>query len=241
MANNETGIIDEEYRTEYVVDRVDTTMSTWLGLTVACAQCHDHKYDPFTTRDYYRMFAFFNGTAIETDFTTPKAMAALKFTGPYLTLPEPALDSRRPALEERARDLDARIKTRTAELSASQSAWETSALQRLDAVPQEHVLGITAFESLGESNHRVLSDKSVLLVDDAPDRDTYVISVRTNLTGITALKLEALTDPSLPGTGPGRGEAARPNFVLNSFRVTAAEGANAPAPVTFTEIGRAHV
>jgi hypothetical protein len=60
MSNDETGIIDEEYRVEYVVDRVDTTMSTWLGLTVGCAQCHDHKYDPITQREYYRLFAFFN-------------------------------------------------------------------------------------------------------------------------------------------------------------------------------------
>lgn len=60
MANNETGIIDEEFRVEYVVDRVQTTMTTWLGLTVGCAQCHDHKYDPISQRDYYRLFAFFN-------------------------------------------------------------------------------------------------------------------------------------------------------------------------------------
>jgi hypothetical protein len=60
MMNNETGIIDEEFRTEYVIDRVDATMTTWLGLTVACAQCHDHKYDPITQRDYYGVFAFFN-------------------------------------------------------------------------------------------------------------------------------------------------------------------------------------
>lgn len=60
MANNETGIIDEEFRVEYVVDRVQTTMTTWLGLTVGCAQCHDHKYDPISQRDYYQLFAFFN-------------------------------------------------------------------------------------------------------------------------------------------------------------------------------------
>jgi len=60
MANNETGIIDEEFRVEYVVDRVQTTMTTWLGLTVGCAQCHDHKYDPISQRDYYQFFAFFN-------------------------------------------------------------------------------------------------------------------------------------------------------------------------------------
>ncbi|MFM1747720.1 MAG: hypothetical protein RLZZ188_1386 [Verrucomicrobiota bacterium] len=232
--NVEAGTDQEEGRVNQVFDRVNTTAAVWLGTTLECAQCHDHKYDPFSIRDYYRFFAFFNGTAIETDFTTPKAMAALKFTGPYLTLPDPALEARRPALEERARDLDALLRARTAKLAADQAAWENSALLRLDAAPQEHVLGITAFESLGESNHRVLADKSVLLVDDAPDRDTYVITVRTNLTGITALKLEALTDASLPGTGPGRGEAARPNFVLNTFRVTASEGTGAPAPVKFT-------
>jgi uncharacterized protein DUF1553/uncharacterized protein DUF1549/concanavalin A-like lectin/glucanase superfamily protein/cytochrome c len=60
MANNESGSIDEEFRTEYVVDRVDTTMTTWLGLTAGCAQCHDHKFDPISQREFYQLFAFFN-------------------------------------------------------------------------------------------------------------------------------------------------------------------------------------
>lgn len=60
MANNESGSIDEEFRVEYVVDRVDTTMTTWLGLTAGCAQCHDHKYDPVSQREFYQLFAFFN-------------------------------------------------------------------------------------------------------------------------------------------------------------------------------------
>ena len=60
MTNDETGLIDEEYRVEYVADRVDTTMSTWLGLTIACAHCHDHKYDPVSQRKYYQLFAYFN-------------------------------------------------------------------------------------------------------------------------------------------------------------------------------------
>ncbi len=60
MVNNETGIIEEEFRVEYVVDRVDTTSTVWMGLTLACARCHDHKYDPISQRDFYRFFAFFN-------------------------------------------------------------------------------------------------------------------------------------------------------------------------------------
>ena len=58
--NDEDGIIVEEYRVEYVVDRVETTASVWLGLTMGCCRCHDHKYDPLTQVDFYRFYAFFN-------------------------------------------------------------------------------------------------------------------------------------------------------------------------------------
>ncbi len=88
--NVEAGTDQEENRVNQVFDRVNTTAAVWLGTTMECAQCHHHKYDPFTQRDYYRLFAFFNHTARETDFTSPKAMAALKFTGPYLNLPPSA-------------------------------------------------------------------------------------------------------------------------------------------------------
>jgi hypothetical protein len=60
VINSEGGIIDEEYRIEYVSDRVRTTSTAWLGLTLECAKCHDHKFDPIRQTDYYRMFAFFN-------------------------------------------------------------------------------------------------------------------------------------------------------------------------------------
>ena len=60
---DEGGVIDEEYRVEYAVDRVKTTAMTWLGLTIECAQCHDHKYDPISHEDYFRFFAFFNISA----------------------------------------------------------------------------------------------------------------------------------------------------------------------------------
>ncbi|MBM3775246.1 MAG: DUF1549 domain-containing protein, partial [Acidobacteria bacterium] len=58
--NGEGGIVDEEFRVEYVADRAETTSTVWLGLTVGCARCHDHKYDPIRQRDYYRLFAYFN-------------------------------------------------------------------------------------------------------------------------------------------------------------------------------------
>jgi hypothetical protein len=58
----EGGIVDEEFRVDYVADRVETTASVWLGTTIGCARCHDHKYDPFTQKEYYQLFAFFNNT-----------------------------------------------------------------------------------------------------------------------------------------------------------------------------------
>src|SRR6185312_2493821 len=60
MVTNESGVIDEEARVGYVVDRVDTTASVWMGLTLGCARCHDHKYDPITQKEYYALFACFN-------------------------------------------------------------------------------------------------------------------------------------------------------------------------------------
>ena len=62
---DEGGAIAEEYRVEYVVDRVKTTSMVWMGLSLECAQCHNHKYDPFTQQDYYQLFAYFNNTPLE--------------------------------------------------------------------------------------------------------------------------------------------------------------------------------
>jgi hypothetical protein len=65
MINFEGGAIPEEYQVEYVVDRVETTATTWLGTTLGCARCHTHKYDPITQREFYQFFAFFNNVSEE--------------------------------------------------------------------------------------------------------------------------------------------------------------------------------
>jgi len=116
--NVEAGTDQEEGRVNQVFDRVNTTAAVWLGTTLECAQCHNHKYDPFSQKDYYQLFAYFNHTPRETDFTTPKAMAALKFAGPSLELPDPANDVRRASLEIKRAALDAQIAARTAEVLA---------------------------------------------------------------------------------------------------------------------------
>src|SRR5690606_29212489 len=86
--NVEAGSEPEETRVNQVFDRVNTTATVWLGSTFECAQCHDHKYDPFTQRDYYSLFAYFNGTEIEADRSNPKVPGSIKFLGPSMPLPD---------------------------------------------------------------------------------------------------------------------------------------------------------
>ncbi len=233
--NVEAGTDQEEGRVNQVFDRVNTTAAVWLGSTLECAQCHNHKYDPFTQKEYYQLFAFFNNTTRETDFTTPKAMASLKFTGPYLELPDSAAEQQRQSLQARIRELDEKIATASSQRLGDLPAWEKSTANALASASQTHPLHPAEFESTGGSAHNILPDESVLLVDEAPDRDTYTIKIHTTLTDITGFKLEALADPSLPGSGPGRGDAARPNFVLNNLQITAAPTGQTAHPVKLVQ------
>jgi len=117
MINFEGGAIPEEYQVEYVVDRLEATSATWMGLTMGCARCHDHKYDPIAQRDFYRFFAFFNNIS-EVGLDGRNGNAA-----PYLQLPSP---------EQKAREeeLKAAIKAHEAALpedavARRQSEWES--------------------------------------------------------------------------------------------------------------------
>src|SRR5258708_40331970 len=79
LTNREGGVNIEQFRFEQVVDRTNTVGTAWLGLTVGCAQCHDHKYDPISQQEYYQLFAFFN-TADEVNIEAPLPGER----GPYL-------------------------------------------------------------------------------------------------------------------------------------------------------------
>jgi hypothetical protein len=107
-------------------------------------------------------------------------------------------------------------------------AWENTVRADLAKAPQPLVLEVAEFRSLAGSSFKTLEDGSVLLTGDAPNKDTYVVTVRTKLKGITGFKIEALADASLGGKkGPGR--ADEPNFVLNNFKVTATSERGAEA------------
>jgi hypothetical protein len=240
--NVEAGSDPEDTRTNQVFDRVNTLGTVWLGTTLECAQCHDHKYDPFPTRDYYRLFAFFNSTQKEADRANPKVPGSIRFLGPTMELADPAIDAERKRLSGELNAARQRLAVRQKELTKPDSEWEAATLKLAANAPKEVVLQVTDFDSRdGNTSHEVLKDGSVLLSGEAPDRDTYVVTVKTNLTGIRAIKLEALTDPSLPGTGPGRGDPVRTNFVLGTFAATVAPTIGGKAePVKFVKARADH-
>jgi hypothetical protein len=235
MTNVEAGSNPEETRTNQVIDRVNTTATVWLGSTLECAQCHDHKFDPFTQKEYYQLFAFFNNTQSEAELKNPKVPGSIQFIGPSMPLNGASSDTNSQLLRDDLADISRQIARRRGELKKTSAAWEKALLKSLQSAPREHVLTLTDFESAEGAAHRQLDDGSVLLVDDPPDVDTYTFTVTTDLKRITAFKLEALTDDSLPGSGPGRGDTKRPNFVLNTFAVEAApHGSQQFMPVKFS-------
>ncbi len=230
--NVEAGSEPEESRVNQVFDRVNTLGAVWLGSTLECSQCHDHKFDPFTSREYYQLFAFFNQTAIEADRSNPKTPGSIRFIGPYHELHDSAKGAEREPLQAGQKQLQAEIAAREQELAAGAAEWERKLAASAGEAAQTHVLEVADFDSAAGSAHRVLDDQSVLLRDDnVPDKDTYTVTARTPLTAITGIMIEALTDPSLPGQGPGRGDATRPNFVLNEFIVTVAPTAGGAEPL----------
>jgi hypothetical protein len=125
MVTNETGIIDEEYRIGYVADRLDTTTTVWLGLTVGCARCHDHKYDPISQRDYYQMFCAFNNIE-ETGLI--KDMAPLS-PAPAIMLPSDEQKDRIASLESERKSLESQFKSQRPELEKAMAEWESKGIE----------------------------------------------------------------------------------------------------------------
>ena len=107
MTNEEGGVDPDESRYEVLVDRVNTTATVWLGTTLACAQCHNHKYDPFTQKDYFRFLAFFaNG-----DFESRTFGDGTRYFEPALDLATPDQEAARQELQARVDQLDQELKS----------------------------------------------------------------------------------------------------------------------------------
>ena len=135
---DETGVIDEEYRVEYVADRLETTGTVWLGLTIGCARCHDHKYDPLTQHDYYRLFAFFNNGP-ET------GLAVAHDPPPTLDLTTPEQHAELARLAAVRTEADAALERLTQSLRADMTEWEPKAAAAL-TIPTDHLAAHIDFE-----------------------------------------------------------------------------------------------
>jgi hypothetical protein len=121
--NAEGGIIPEEYLVEYAADRVDTTATVWLGLTVACARCHDHKYDPITQKEFYQLFAYFNNI--------PERGKVIRFgnSPPWMKAPTREQQEQMRQLQTQIAAAEKVCQDLEPELQAGQRRWEKSIVQ----------------------------------------------------------------------------------------------------------------
>jgi mono/diheme cytochrome c family protein len=205
--NDEGGGDAEEYRTKAVKDRVATTATVWLGATLACAECHSHKYDPYSQEDYYRFYAFFNNTADGGNFSVE----------PTVAVPAPPLQSRVAYLRARLARVQAELAAAEAALPAEQAAWERRLAGKTNIWAP---LQLTNAVSTGGASFTNLPDRSILATGVNPIYDTCTVEAVTDRRGITAILLEVLPDPSLPKNGPGRwGQTG--NFILDEMALSA--------------------
>ncbi|MBK8096645.1 MAG: DUF1549 domain-containing protein [Planctomycetes bacterium] len=215
VTTDEGGAIDEEYRVEYAVDRTATTGSVLLGLTLGCARCHEHKYDPITHDDFYRVYAFFNTNDEPGLYSQiPDANRALE---PFLTVATPELQQQITGVQQE-------LATAREQLAATDPEETAKIRTFLDGLVTECGLAwttppVTRATSDGGATQQVQSDGSVLASGANPARDVVRLRLRTEATDQRLLCLEALTDASLPGGKVGR--APNGNAVLQSIEVTA--------------------
>ncbi len=211
MVNFEGGAIPEEYLTNYIFDRVNTFGTAFLGLTVSCAQCHDHKFDPFTQKEYYQLYAYFNAVP-EKGLDGNKGNAV-----PLLELPTREQQTKLELLGAKISAEEKHVAALTKRVDAEQAVWEKTAAGQKR--PDWTSLTPTQARSLSGAVLAVQADRSILASGINSGIDHYEITARTERVGVTALQLEALTDPSLVGGGPGR--AGNGNFVLTGIEVEA--------------------
>ena len=198
MVNEEGGIDPLEFRFYAMVDRVNTTATTWLGLTLGCAQCHTHKFDPVPHRSYYEMMAFLNNAA------------------------EPELAVSTPAQIRRSEEIEKEIAAKFAKLPVDEakfSAW--LAAGRAKALEWDTLTPKRVDSNLGWME--LQDDGSLFVQGDTSKHDTYELEFKSLPAGITALRLEALPDERLPKGGPGRAyyEGPKGDFFLSELKVTA--------------------
>ncbi len=210
--NGEGGLIAEEWRVETVIDRVETTGMTWLGLTMNCCRCHDHKFDPISQRDFYAMFAFFNNVA-----ESGTLQGESKNTDPTLTVPTADQETELKKLDEAIAAANVRAVEAAKRLPEYIAAWEPGFRDKLkdDGATVWSPLSPKEVKSAGGAKLTKQADGTYLASGKNPPHDTYTITAPLPAGSFSGVLLECLPDDSLPMKSLGR--YPNGNFVLSSI------------------------
>jgi hypothetical protein len=212
MSTGEGGAIEQEYQCKYTFDRVETTSTIWLGLTLTCARCHTHKYDPIQHREYYGLYAFFNNlneSIMDGNKPNPD---------PFMRLPTSEQARRQIELKKFVGDAQNKIDAPVPELDTAQATWETKWHDKLSkGWTTLQPVSVVSTVSNGPS-FKTLEDGSILAEGPNPESDVQEIMVRFDReASIAALRLEALPHESLPKKGSSRADDGV--FRLSEFEV----------------------
>ncbi len=205
MLNEEGGIDPLEFRFYAMTDRVATTGTTWLGLTTGCAQCHTHKYDPITHRDYYGMMAYLDN-ADEPDYSLPVADAAER-EAKNLAEAEKLVGELAGQWPEKEGEMEETFGRWLEVQRGSVAKWRTLVPGKLE----------------GNVPYLLLEEDGVVFAGgDTSKHDVYTLEFPASGEAITSIRLEALPDERLPGGGPGMTyyEGRKGDFYLTEFQVT---------------------
>jgi hypothetical protein len=205
QTTEEGGAQAKEYEAKYAADRVRNVSTVWLGATMGCCQCHDHKFDPFTTKEFYGLAAFFADVQ----------EAAVGHREPGMLVPDPGQAAELARIDEALSAAKSRLAAAEADQSAAQPDWERTRAGDVEwttLVPESAT--VSGESTLLEGPGGVLKSNGKV----APS-ETYTVTARVGLGRITGFRLEALEDDGLPGRGPGT--EPKGNFVLTEFKVSA--------------------
>ncbi|MEY4272609.1 MAG: hypothetical protein RL250_1475, partial [Verrucomicrobiota bacterium] len=219
--NGEGGRIVEEWFVESVIDRIETTGSTWMALTLNCCRCHDHKYDPISQKEFYQLFAYFNSneeSGVLGEFGGAASTRKGGNTPPLLLLADADAKTRIAAAEAAVALAQEEVRKASVTDPAAQVAWESRLRSAFTAKAATwNLLTPKSASSQGGASLARQADGSYLAGGKNPANDTYVVTTAATPGPLTGLLLEALPDASLPGGSLGR--FTNGNFVLSGVDV----------------------
>ncbi|MFM2003750.1 MAG: hypothetical protein RI963_3176 [Planctomycetota bacterium] len=219
MMSAEGGVQDKEYLAKYMSERVRNATGTWLGITLGCAECHDHKFDPFSAKDFYRFGAFFADIKERGLYSGAHADGNW---GPFIKVPTPDQEARRDQFDAELKVARDELQKTTPELLAEFAAWEAGQVMWETLRPESII-------SLEGVTLKPQPDGSILASGKNPATDSYLLTIGKLPPKVTAFRLEVLPDDSFPRRGPGR--AGNGNFVLSEFVVHHRPAAGETLPV----------